>query len=132
MSSLPTLNLHNFQPPNYPIFVRDREGLIYDYRLGIRPILKQNSQLEFTIESVTIAANPSHKPKRFYAPIQLLPLIRDRMAKLLVEFDRSQQIGPPPSQSQFPKWVFEEEGICSSSDLFSNHFFSFFRKKSNR
>jgi hypothetical protein len=96
-----------FQPSNCPIFIRDSKGLLYDYRLGIRP--NQNGQLEFTIESIATAADPKHLPKIVFMPIQLLPSLRNVMAKMLTEFDGTQQIGPAPSP--LPKWMFEESNF---------------------
>jgi hypothetical protein len=104
-----------FQPPNCPIFLGDEKGRIYDYRLGTGQ--NEDGHLEFRMESISKSANPSHKPKKLFMPIQLLPLLRDRMAKMLKEFDGIEEIGPTPSP--LPKWVLEEEGIFKA-DLFSN------------
>jgi len=57
----------------------------------------------------SIAVDPSYKPKKLFFPIRLLPLMRDRMAKMLKEFDWAQEIGPS-SPSPLPKWM-KEEGI---------------------
>jgi hypothetical protein len=58
------------------------------------------------MESITTSADPWHKPNDLYMPVRLLPLLRDRIAKMLVEFDGTEQIGPPPSP--LPKWILEE------------------------
>jgi len=59
------------------------------------------------MESITTVADPMHIPKDLYLSVRLLPLMRDKMAKILMEFDGTEQIGPPPSP--FPKWILEAE-----------------------
>jgi hypothetical protein len=80
-------------------------SLPYDYKVGIGAS-KKDGPLEFTME--TNGKNAQIKASKLFLPIQLLPLVRDRMAKLLLEFDGTQQIGP--IQSSLPKWM-EENGL---------------------
>lgn len=68
------------------------------------------------MESITTVAYPSHKPKYLFMPIHVLPLLRDRMAKMLMEFDGRQQIEPSPSP--LPKWISEMEDGNSSQPNF--------------
>ena len=77
-------------------------GLFYDYKLGICPF---KNQFDFVIQ--TMPANPEHKPERMFIPFRLLPLMRDKMAKMLAEFDGSEEIKPLPP---IPKWI-TENGI---------------------
>jgi hypothetical protein len=67
--------------------------------LGISPF---NGQFDFTIETVTTEITPRHLPKFLFIPIQLLPSLRNIMAKMLTDFDGSQLIGPIPP---LPKWT---------------------------
>jgi hypothetical protein len=76
-------------------------GLFYNYKLEISPN-KKYCQLAFVMIAIE---KQSGKRIPMSVPIRLFPLIRDRMAKLLVEFDGTQQIEPPPS---LPKWILED------------------------
>jgi len=67
-----------------------------DYKLEISTN-KIYGDLEFII--ISIGKQTKKKVPRAF-PIRVLPLLRDGMAKLLVEFDGTQQIGP----STIPKW----------------------------
>jgi hypothetical protein len=68
---------------------------------------RQEDQFCFEMETIKTEAMPEHKPKLIFIPIHLLPFLRDQMAKMLVEFDGTEEIGPHPT---LPKWI-KENGI---------------------